>query len=131
MGRGKVGRCTIGRPASPGYRADCVEVMNRLLGNRTDVTLGKMFGFPAFYTGGKLFACVYGDGVGLKLPEQVVQGLQGNPGITPFRPYGRPKMKGWIHIRPDGAGMSTLNSGLLDASIAFVRRLAKPSIQTG
>ncbi len=94
----------------PSYYVDILIVLNRLLGKRVDVTQGNMFGFPAFYTGGKLFACVYGDGVGLKLPEQVIQGLQGKPGITPFRPYGRPKMKEWIHIRPDGAGMSALKS---------------------
>lgn len=30
-----------------------------------------MFGYPAYYIHRKLFACVYGEGVGVKLPEDV------------------------------------------------------------
>lgn len=90
-----------GRAASPGYRADVAEVLGRLFAKRSEVNRRKMFGFPAFYTAGRLFACVYGDGVGLKLPQERIQELKGKPGIAPFQPYGRPKMKEWIQIRYD------------------------------
>jgi len=30
---------------------------------------GKMFGFPAYYTGKNLCVCLYEDGVSVKLPE--------------------------------------------------------------
>ncbi len=109
-----------GRQASPGYRADVLEVLARLLAERPEVTQGKMFGFPAFYTAGKLFACVYGDGVGLKLPQEMVRGLEGRPGITPFQPYGKPKMREWILVWHQQADAYAMDAHLLAASIDFV-----------
>jgi hypothetical protein len=105
---------------SPGYRTDVVDVLSRLLVNRPDVVAGKMFGFPAFYTRGKLFACVHGDGVGLKLPKDMVRQFDGKPGITPFQPYGKPKMREWIHIRHDRLTAYSSDMNLFEASIKFV-----------
>ena len=34
---------------------------------------GKMFGYEAYYVFGKMFACIYGDGVGIKVPEEYRQ----------------------------------------------------------
>jgi len=105
---------------SPGYRTDVLEVLAKLLSDRTDVRPGKMFGFPAFFTCGKLFACVYGEGVGLKLPEDTVRRLVGKPGIIPFQPYGKPKVREWIHICHDRPGSFSKEAGLFKASIRFV-----------
>ncbi len=84
-----------------------------------------MFGFPAFYTAGKLFACVYGDGVGLKLPQDSARKLEGEPGITPFQPYGKPKMREWIQIRRDHAEGYAKDSSLFVESIRHVGQTAK------
>lgn len=124
MGTREKGSHLSGRPASPGYRADVLEVLARLLAERPEVTQGKMFGFPAFYTAGKLFACVYGDGVGLKLPQEMVRGLEGRPGITPFQPYGKPKMREWIQIRRDRAETYVKDSSLFVESIRYVGQIA-------
>ena len=133
MGTSEKGRHLSGRPASPGYRADVLEVLARLLAERPEVTQGKMFGFPAFYTAGKLIACVYGEGVGLKLSEAVIRTLDDKPGVTPFRPYGKPKMKEWILIRHDQAETYAKDTSLFLASIGFVgqtaRRPRKPSVR--
>jgi len=109
---------------SPGYRTDVGEVLSHLLLSRPDVVPGKMFGFPAFYTAGKLFACVYGDGVGLKLPQDTARRLEGKPGITPFQPYGKPTMREWIHIRRDPASNFSKDASLFEASITFVGKAA-------
>ena len=101
-----------------------MEVLTSLLANRPEVTCGKMFGFPAFYTAGKLFACVYGDGVGLKLPQDAVQQLEGKPGIAPFQPYGKPKMREWVHLRYDRGTNYSKEASLFEASITFVSRAA-------
>ncbi len=113
-------RKVSGRVSSPGYRSDVLEILSRVLSKRSDVVPGWMFGFPAFYTAGKLFACVYGDGVGLKLPQDKVLQLEGKAGFTPFQPYGKPKMREWIHIRHDQASSFSQDAGLLEASITFV-----------
>ncbi len=125
MGTSEKGSQLSGRPASPGYRADVLEVLARLLADRPEITQGKMFGFPAFYTAGKLFACVYGDGVGLKLPQEMVRGLEGRPGITPFHPYRKPKMREWILVRHQQADAYAMDAHLLATSIDFVADIAR------
>ncbi len=101
-----------------------LEILSRVLSKRPDVVPGRMFGFPAFYTAGKLFACVYGDGVGLKFPQDTVRQLEGKPGVTPFQPYGKSKMREWIHLRHDRATNYSKDAGLFEASIRFVGRAA-------
>ena len=113
-----------GENDSPGYRTDVAEVLSRLLLSRPDVVPGKMFGFPAYYSGGRLFACVYGDGVGLKLPQDTVRQLEGKPGVTPFQPYGKPRMREWIHLRRVRASGFSKDAGLFEQSIAFVGKAA-------
>jgi hypothetical protein len=50
-------------------------VLDEMLLNLPGAKAGKMFGLPGYWTGGKLFACLFGPGVGLKLPpaRQVAQ----------------------------------------------------------
>jgi hypothetical protein len=79
-------------------RAAIRDVLGGLLAGRAGIRRGQMFGNPAFFTGGKLFACVYDGGVGLKLPVAMAQGLIGAPGIAAFEPYGKATMKSWVHI---------------------------------
>jgi len=79
-----------------------------------------MFGFPAYYTRGRLFACAYGEGVGVKLPEAMVRALDGAPGFRPFQPYGKCRMKQWLHVRNDRLKSPAEARRLLDASISFV-----------
>jgi hypothetical protein len=90
-----------------------------------DVVRGRMFGFPAFYTAGKLFACVYGEGVGLKLPPELVSILENRPGILPFQPYGKPRMHAWIILWHECAEDYRDDRRLFIASIAFVSQAEK------
>jgi hypothetical protein len=62
------------------------------------VTPGKMFGYPAYYINGKMLACLYEDGVGLKVSEAKAKELIGREGIIPFIPLGRNRMKQWVQI---------------------------------
>ena len=57
-----------------------------------------MFGFPAFYAAGKLVACVYGTGLGLRLPPEEAAELRGRTSRT-FEPYGR-TMRAWTFLEP-------------------------------
>lgn len=63
-----------------------------------EVREGRMFGHPAFFVGKKMFACVYGDGVGLKLPAERAAALLAAPDVVPFQPYGKPRMREWVQI---------------------------------
>ena len=50
---------------------------------------GKMYGHPAYYVGGKLFASLYMEGVCVKVPEPMVNELLKRNEIVPFQPMGR------------------------------------------
>ena len=115
---------------SPGHRADIVDVLARLLAGRPEVRPGKRFGFPAFYTGGRLFACVYGEGVGLKVPGELARKLGGTPGIIPFQPYGMATMKEWVQINRARAQDYAGDLKLFQASVDFVRGSASRGKRT-
>ena len=66
-------------------------MLDVLLLGMPGVVEGKMFGYAAYYTKGKLFACVYGDGAGVKVPEDVASALLKEDYIIPFQPFGRKK----------------------------------------
>jgi len=43
--------------------------------------------------------CIYGSGVGIRLPENVVTRLlETDPNAVPFRPMGRPAMREWVQV---------------------------------
>jgi hypothetical protein len=74
-------------------------VLDDLLHGYPNVRPGKMFGFPAYYAGGKLCICLYEQGVGVKLPEKsAARLLDADPNAVPFQPMGRRKMREWVQI---------------------------------
>lgn len=106
--------------SSPSYRPEVERVVVELVIGLPGVRPGKMFGFPAFYAGRKLFACIYGEGVGLKLPEETIQKLTGTH-IVPFQPYGKPPMREWIEIRRVRATDYNHDADLFRQAAAFVQ----------
>ncbi len=88
------------------------------------VVPGKMFGYPAYYVGGKLFASFYEDGVCVKVPESMVKELLERQHIVPFRPMGR-TMRAWIRINREISEDYMKDRDIFDASIEFVSSLAK------
>ena len=88
------------------------------------VTPGKMFGYPAYYIGKKLFACVYEDGVGIKVPEDLAKKLIGTEGIVSFRPMGRTKMREWIQINRQNSDDYQKDMEIFNASIEYVSKSA-------
>ncbi|HSH21662.1 MAG TPA: hypothetical protein VK992_03465 [Candidatus Caenarcaniphilales bacterium] len=106
---------------SPGHREDLRVVLAEMLDDKP-VIAGKMFGFPAFYAAGKLVACVYGTGVGLRLPPQEASRLGPAP-AREFEPYGR-RMRGWTFIEPVDADELRAEAAVLDAAIERAQRAA-------
>lgn len=76
------------RTNEPGYRSDIAHVMRAMLASVGGVTQKTMFGVPAFYASAKVFACVFGEGIGLKLPAERAARLLALPGVRRFQPYG-------------------------------------------
>lgn len=106
------------------FNPDIKMIVDSFLLKDPYVTPGKMFGFPAYYVNKKLFACVYEEGVGLKVPADTAKEQIGKPGIVPFQPYGKAVMKEWIQINR-GKPEDYLNDMVLfQKSIDFVLSLS-------
>ncbi len=87
-----------------------------------DARVGKMFGHPALYAGRRLFACAFGDGVGLKLPADVVATLVEEEGFEPFQPYGKARMREWVFLKVTDRDAVQARSYLLRQAAGFVAR---------
>jgi len=87
------------------------------------VTQGTMFGVPAFFVAGRVFACVWGDGVGLRLPTETAQTVVGLRGLKSFTPFGRSPMRGWIQRDCADAPELKATRELCEAACAYVRAL--------
>ena len=99
------------------------KVLDEFLLKTPGVVSGKMFGYPAYYIQKKLFACVYEDGVGIKIPEDKANELIGTEGIIHFQPLGRPKMREWIQINREKSDDYLNDQEIFDTSIKFVSAL--------
>ena len=97
--------------------------LDALLLNIPGVTAGKMFGHSAYYVNGKLFACIYDEGVGVKVPEGLASKLLAKKHIVPFQPLGKPKMREWIQINRARPGDYRKDIGIFRASVEFVREI--------
>ncbi len=101
------------------------EVLDSVLLQIPGVVAGTMFGYPAYYTNRKLFACIYGDGVGIKVPEKVAVSLVGRQGIVRFQPMGRKPMKEWIQINRKRSEDYRMDQEILKVSIEYVSSAMK------
>ena len=96
---------------------DCLDA--QLLGN-PEVRRGKMFGHPAYYVNDKMFACIYGEVIGLKLPEDMAADLIARGRAEPFQPYGKRKMSEWIELSRDQAVLPEYQT-TIRAALRFVQ----------
>jgi hypothetical protein len=102
----------------PKHRDDVLAVLDDLFDGRPEVRRGKMFGLPAFSTGGKVFATVIGDGVSLKLPPDTIERLDDEE-ISPFSVMGK-TMSGWVQISRPEADSYLQDVPLFEVSIGYV-----------
>ena len=111
------------------YHLDIKTVLDSFLLANELVTPGKMFGFPAYYVGKKLFACVYENGVGLKVPAEAAARLIGAKGVSPFIPMGRRQMKEWIYLTHPSPEAFWEDRALLESSAEYVASLQGASAE--
>jgi hypothetical protein len=77
-------------------------------------------GLDAYFVDDRMFACICGDGVGLRLPVAMATELQFSRGdVVAFAPGGMVSARKWIQInRTDAAGYEK-DLPLFQASLAF------------
>lgn len=104
----------------PRWQPEVAQALTELAKHLPAATVGKMFGHPALYVAGKLSACAYGDGIGIKLPADTVHELLDRPGFSAFTPYGKTPMREWVHIRVTTAEQTHSHHALFDQSAALL-----------
>jgi hypothetical protein len=110
--------------AKPKFNQNHKNALDSYLLDISIVDPGKMFGYPAYYVGGKLFACVFEEGVGVKVPEEMANELLKREDIVHFQPLGRKKMREWIQINKSKSEEYLTEKKIFDESIKFVAKLA-------
>lgn len=96
--------------------------LDALLLKLPSVTVGDVTGLPAYFINDRMFACVYGGAVGIRVPVAVATNLQfSRDNIAPFQPKGRSSTREWVQIsHADPAGYEK-ELDLFKQSIEFVK----------
>ena len=86
------------------------------------VSVRKINGLDAYFVADRMFACISGKGVGLRLPVATATELQfSRDDVARFQPGGVASTREWIQIdRADAAGYEK-DLPLFEASIEFVK----------
>ncbi len=79
-------------------------------------------GLDAYFVADRMFACISGDGVGLRLPVATATELQfSRDNVVPFQPGGMASTREWIQINRADATDYEQDLPLFQASLEFVK----------
>ena len=86
------------------------------------VSARKISGLDAYFVSDKMFACISGSGVGLRLPAATATELQfSRDNVVPFQPGGKASSREWIQIDRVQAAEYEKDLELFQASLEFVK----------
>ena len=82
----------------------------------------KINGLDAYFVSDKMFACISGNGIGLRLPVAAATELQfSRENVVPFQPGGMASTREWIQIDRAEAADYEKDLELFQASLDFVK----------
>jgi hypothetical protein len=86
------------------------------------VSAKKIGGLDAYFVNDRMFACISGKGVGLRLPVAVATDLQfSRENVVPFQPAGMPSSREWVQIDRAEAADYGKDLEWFQASLDFVK----------
>ena len=95
--------------------------LDALLLKLPGVSSRKINGLDAYFVKDKMFACISGEGVGLRLPAATATELQfSRDNIGPFQPGGMTSSREWIQINRAEAAEYGKDLELFQTSLDFV-----------
>ncbi len=96
--------------------------LDALLLKLPGVVSKKINALDAYFVNDRMFACISGDGVGLRLPAATATEMQfSRENVVPFQPTGVSGTREWIQINRADAADYEKDLELFQASIAFVK----------
>ena len=82
----------------------------------------KINGLDAYFVSDKMFACISGRGIGVRLPAVTATELQfSRDNVAPFQPGGMTSSREWIQIERAEAADYEKDLALFQASLEFVK----------
>ena len=85
------------------------------------VSARKINGLDAYFVSDRMFACISGEGIGLRLPVAAATEAQfSKDNVVPFQPKGLPSTREWIQINRADAADYEKDLDLFRASVDFV-----------
>jgi len=86
------------------------------------VAARKINSLDAYFVSDRMFACINGNGIGLRLPVAVARELQfSRENVVPFTPGGMASTREWVQIERADAAEYAKDLELFQASIDFVK----------
>jgi hypothetical protein len=86
------------------------------------VSTKKINGLDAYFVNDRMFACISGDGVGLRLPTAKATELQfSRDNVAQFQPGGMASTREWIQINRADAAEYAKDLEVFQASLDFVK----------
>lgn len=86
------------------------------------VSAKKINDLDAYFVSDRMFACISGRGIGLRLPAAVARELQfSRDNVMPFQPGGMASSREWIQIDRSDAADYEKDIALFQASLEFVK----------
>ena len=96
--------------------------LDALLLKLPGVSARKINGLDAYFVSDKMFACISGSGIGIRLPAATATELQfSRENVVPFQPSGVSSTREWIQINRADAAEYEKDLDLFKASLAFVK----------
>ena len=96
--------------------------LDSLLLKLPGVSARKINGLDAYFVSDKMFACISGEGVGIRLPVATATELQfSRDNVVPFQPAGMTSSREWIQINRADAADYEKELQLFVASLEFVK----------
>jgi hypothetical protein len=96
--------------------------IDAVLLNLPGVEPRKLNQLEAYFVSDKMFACISGDGVGLRLPAAVATELHfSRDDVVPFQPGGTTATREWIQINRADAADYEKDLELFRQSLEFVK----------
>jgi hypothetical protein len=97
-------------------------LLDALLLKLPGVSARKINALDAYFVNDKMFACISGEGIGLRLPVTTARELQfSRDNVVAFQPGGVSSTKEWIQINRADAADYEKDLALFEASIDFVK----------
>ena len=97
------------------------EQIDALLLKLPGVSGRKINGLDAYFVSDRMFACISGEGVGLRLPAAMATEVQFSMDhVVPFQPRGLPATREWVQFNRADAADYEKDLALFQASRDFV-----------